>query len=100
MLSDKTIEAIDQFNKDRDWDKYHNGKDLAISLNLESAELLEIYQWSGDDLDCPDKRDRIGEELADVLIYAIQIAQKYGFDIDGIVRTKLEKNARKYPKEH
>lgn len=97
MIRDTTISAIAEFNRERDWDKYHNGKDLAISLCLEASELLEIYQWSGDDLDCPDKIAKIREELADVLIYAIQISQKYHLDLDEIILEKIKRNAIKYP---
>lgn len=97
MLSGVTIEKIRKFNEDRKWDEYHNGKDLAISLCLEAAELLEIYQWSKDDLDCNNKIDKIKEELADVFIYAIQIAQKYNLNIDEIVNNKIQRNAQKYP---
>lgn len=97
MLSDKTIKRINQFNIDRDWEKYHNGKDLAISLSLESAELLEIFQWSGDNLDCINKIDKIKEELADIFIYAVQIAEKYNLNIDEIVNNKISKNSLKYP---
>ncbi len=97
MLSDKTIKRINQFNIDRDWEKYHNGKDLAISLSLESAELLEIFQWSGDNLDCVNKIDKIKEELADIFIYAVQIAEKYNLNIDEIVNNKISKNSLKYP---
>ena len=97
MLSDKTIAKIDAFNKERDWDKYHNGKDLAISLAIEASELLEIYQWSGTDLDCDQNLGKIKEELADVLIYAVQIAQKYHLDLDDIVLEKMKRNAIKYP---
>ena len=97
MLSDKTIAKIDAFNKERDWDKYHNGKDLAISLALEASELLEIYQWSGTDLDCDQSLEKLKEELADVLIYAVQIAQKYHLDLDDIVLEKMKRNAIKYP---
>ncbi len=97
MIKQETEERIKEFNKVRNWDGYHNGKDLAISLSLEASELLEVYQWSKDDLDCSKKIDKIKEELADVLIYAIQIAQKYNLDIDEIINTKIDRNAIKYP---
>ena len=71
MLRDETIRRVLQFRDDRDWRQFHTPKDLAISLNLEAAELLELFQWSGTDLECRDKRDRIREELADVLSYCI-----------------------------
>lgn len=99
MLSDDTIQIINRFNEERDWDQYHNGKDLALSLVLEASELLEVYQWSRNDLDCLDKKEQIKEELADVLIYAVQIAEKYGLDLDEIVKAKIKANAEKYPVE-
>lgn len=97
MLSDKTIERINEFNKVRNWEKYHNGKDLSISLAIEASELLEVFQWSGDDLDRKEKIEKIKEELADVFIYAIQISEKYKLDIDEIINKKIDRNAIKYP---
>lgn len=97
MLSDKTIQKINKFNKDRNWEKYHNGKDLALSLSLESSELLEIYQWNNVDLDRLDRLNKIKEELADVFIYAVQIAEKYHLNIDEIINEKLKMNSEKYP---
>ena len=67
MLRDETIRRVIQFRDDREWRQFHTPKDLAISLSLEAAELLEIFQWSGADLECRDKLGRIREELADVL---------------------------------
>jgi NTP pyrophosphatase (non-canonical NTP hydrolase) len=96
-MNKEILDLVDKFNKDRNWDQFHNGKDLALSLVLEASELLEIYQWSADDLECLDKKDKIKEELADVFLYAIQIAQHYDLDIDEIIKTKLKRNAEKYP---
>ena len=89
-------QAISQFSKDRDWDQFHNGKDLALGLSIEASELLEVYLWkSPEDVDI----DKVKEELADVLNYAFQIAIKYDLDIKQIVMDKLAKNALKYPIE-
>ena len=63
MLRDETIRRVLQFRDDRDWRQFHTPKDLAISLNLEAAELLELFRGSGTDLECRDKRGRIREEL-------------------------------------
>ncbi|MBQ7390372.1 MAG: nucleotide pyrophosphohydrolase [Clostridia bacterium] len=98
-MSKETIEIIKKFRDDREWSQFHNPKDLAISISLEAAELLEIYQWSADDLDCLDKLDRVKEELADVLCYSILLADRYGLDLDEIIRNKMQKNAEKYPVE-
>lgn len=92
-----TIENIIKFRDDRDWKQYHNGKDLAISISLEANELLENYQWSAGDVDRLNKLDNIKEELADVLIYSVMLADYYNLDLDKIVNEKLEKNLVKYP---
>ena len=97
MLTKQTEQKILKFRDDRDWLKYHNGKDLAISISLEANELLELYQWSAEDLDRVNKLDKIKDELADVLIYCQMMADYYHLDIDEIVEEKLKKNLAKYP---
>ena len=99
MLRDETIRRVIRFRDDRDWRQFHTPKDLAISLSLEAAELLEVFQWSGTDLECPDKLDRIREELADVLSYCVLMADVCGLDLDEILNAKVDKNAAKYPVE-
>ena len=99
MLRDETIQRVIQFRDDRDWRQFHTPKDLAISLSLEAAELLEVFQWSGADLACRDKLDRIREELADVLSYCVLMADVCGLDLDEILNAKVDKNAAKYPVE-
>ena len=87
---------IVQFTQERDWDQFHDGKNLAIALELEASELLELYLWKdAGEVDV----DKVREELADVFNYAILIADKYGLDVKQIVLDKLERNARKYPVE-
>ena len=98
-MTQDTINEVLKFRDDRDWKQFHNPKDLAISINLESAELLEIFQWSADDLVCGDKLDRIKEELADVVNYCILMADSCGIDLDEIVRDKIKRNSEKYPVE-
>ena len=88
-----------KFRDDRNWRQFHNPKDLAISISLEAAELLEVFQWSGADLDCAEKRDKVREELADVVNYCILMADACGLDLDEIVREKVRRNAEKYPVE-
>lgn len=97
MISKESVELITSFRDARDWSQFHNPKDLAISINLEAAELLEIFQWSADDLDCPDKMDKIKEELADVLCYCVLMADRCGLDMDEIIKAKMQKNGEKYP---
>lgn len=99
MLRDETIQRVLKFRDDRDWKQFHTPKDLAISLSLEAAEVLELFQWSGTDLDCAAKRDRLREELADVLSYCILMADVCGLDLDEIMNEKVSKNEAKYPVE-
>ncbi len=72
--------AVIEFRDKRDWRQFHNPKDLAISLSLEAAELLETFQWSGDGFWCTEKAAEQQAELADVLIYAIMLADRLGID--------------------
>lgn len=97
MLRDETIQRVLKFRDDRDWRQFHTPKDLALSLNLEAAELLEVFQWSGTDLECSSKTDQIREELADVLSYCILMADVCGLDLDEIMNEKIGKNEAKYP---
>ena len=99
MISKETVEIVKKFRDDRNWRQFHNPKDLAISLSLEASELLEIFQWSATDPECIDKLDMVKEELADVLSYAILLADRYGLNLDEIIRAKMKKNAEKYPVE-
>ena len=99
MLRDETIRRVLKFRDDRDWRQFHTPKDLAISMNLEAAELLEIFQWSGADVECADKLDKIREELADVLSYCILMADVCGLDLDEIMNAKVTRNEAKYPVE-
>lgn len=86
-----------KFRDDRDWKQFHNPKDLAISISLEASELLEVFQWSGTDIKCEDKRDKIAEELADVVNYCVLMADACGLDLDDIVQKKIAVNNEKYP---
>ena len=89
-------QKIRKFRDDRDWAQFHNEKDLAMALSIEAAELLELFLWKR-----PEKADpaRIKEELADVLMYALLLADKQGLDITQIVEDKLKVNNEKYPVE-
>ena len=99
MLREETIQRVLKFRDDRDWRQFHTPKDLAISLSLEAAELLEVFQWSGTDLECEGKMDRVREELADVVNYCILMADVCGLDLDEIVNQKVTRNEAKYPVE-
>ncbi len=100
MRNNKSINAVIEkvvaFRNERDWEKFHNGKDLAICLNCESSELLELFLWK--DADQVNK-DKVKEELADVLYSAFLLIDKYKLDVDAIISEKLRLNAEKYPVE-
>ena len=98
-MTKETIDMILKFRDDRNWKQFHNPKDLAISLSLEASELLEVFQWSGTDLECKDKLDKVKEELADVLNYCVLLASAYNLDIDQIMQDKVRQNEKKYPVE-
>lgn len=98
-MTQETINQVLKFRDDRNWKQFHNPKDLALSITLEAAELLEIFQWSGTDTVCESKKDKIREELADVLSYCILMADACGLDMDEIVQEKMVRNGEKYPVE-
>ena len=98
-MTQETINKVLKFRDDRNWRQFHNPKDLAISISLEAAELLEVFQWSGSDTVCESKKDKIKEELADVLNYCILMADACDLDMDEIVVEKIRKNNEKYPVE-
>ena len=89
------MEIIDKFNKDRDWDQYHSPSNLSKSICIEACELLECFQWDNENF----KLEEVKEELADVMIYCLQLAIRLGVDPIEIMKTKIEKNALKYPVE-
>lgn len=97
MISEETIKEILKFRDDRNWKQFHNPKDLAISINLEASELLEIFQWSGEDISANGKMDKIREELADVVNYCVLMADVCDLDLDEIIRDKIKHNSKKYP---
>lgn len=86
-----------EFRDQRDWKKYHKEKDLAISISLEASELLENFQWRDSEEAVAESKQNIKEEMADILIYLIQIADKMDVDLEEEVLKKLVKNAIKYP---
>ncbi len=98
-MTQETINKILQFRDERDWRQFHNPKDLAISISLEAAELLEVFQWSAEDVKCTEKMDKIREELADVINYCVLMADACSLDIDEIVQAKIKRNNEKYPVE-
>ena len=92
-ISELTQQLI-AFRDARDWKQFHNPKDLAVALSIESAELLEAFLWKSSE---EASKDKIQEELADVLAYALLLANECGLDVTEIVTAKLEANNLKYP---
>ncbi len=94
-MNQQTIDRIRKFTEDRDWDQYHTPENLAKSIAIEAAELLECFQWKGSEYDL----QRVKEELADVLVYSQNLLDKLGLDVDDIVNMKMTQNENKYPVE-
>jgi NTP pyrophosphatase (non-canonical NTP hydrolase) len=97
-------EKIKEFCEARDWDQFHNAKELAIALSIEASELLEIFRWKTheevDELFKDEKKkEDIEDELADILYFLVRIAQKYDLDLSEALDRKMEKNNNKYPVE-
>lgn len=92
-MKEKTIERIRKFTEDRDWDQFHSPANLAKSIVIEAAELLECFQWNETEYDL----QHIKEELADVLVYSQNLLDKLELDADEIVNMKMEQNETKYP---
>lgn len=93
------IDLINQFRDERDWRKFHNEKDLAISISLEASELLELFQWKQSDEVVEKSLQEIREELADVFMYSFMLADNLNLDVEEIIKEKIKINAKKYPVE-
>ncbi|MEW9181573.1 nucleotide pyrophosphohydrolase [Bacillus mycoides] len=91
--------AVIKFRDERNWGQFHNAKDLAISLNLEAAELLETFQWKSSEEATETKMQEMKEEMADVMIYLLMLSDKLNIDLEEAVYAKLLRNAEKYPVE-
>jgi NTP pyrophosphatase (non-canonical NTP hydrolase) len=89
-------EALLKFRNERDWEQFHNPKDLALAISIEAAELLELFLWKNPE---EANREKIKAELADVLSFALLLAEKYEFDVKEIILNKIAHNAQKYPVE-
>ncbi len=94
MTMEEIIKKLIEFRNERDWEQFHNAKDLALALNVEAGELLELFLWKN-----PEEANlnKIKEELADVFAYAFLLADKYNLDVKEIIMAKVQKNAEKYP---
>ena len=92
-MREETVNRIRKFTEDRDWDQFHSPANLAKSIVIEAAELLECFQWSDDNYDS----QHVREELADVIVYSQNLLDKLGLDADEIVNMKMSQNEAKYP---
>ena len=92
-MRQETIDRIRKFSEDRDWDQFHAPVHLAKSIVIEAAELLECFQWDDDKFD----KEHVKEELADVMVYCQNLADKLGVDPDEIINKKMDQNEAKYP---
>ena len=95
-------EIVKKFSAERDWDQFHNAKDLAIGIVTEASELLEMFRFKSERevesiLKDPKTAREVQDELADVFYFALRLAQKYGIDVSTALRKKIDENARKYP---
>lgn len=93
----KIIEELIQFRNDRDWEQFHDSKNLALAISLEAAELNELFLWKKDDEVENVNEERLKEEIADILSFTFLLAEKHNLDIFDIVSEKIKKNAQKYP---
>ncbi|MFH0832721.1 MAG: nucleotide pyrophosphohydrolase [Candidatus Aenigmatarchaeota archaeon] len=94
------LEKIKKFRDERDWKQFHNHKDMAISIVLEASELLEHFQWKSPEeirKAAIEKKEEIGEELADIFIYLLELSDEMGIDLIEASEKKLKKNEIKYP---
>ena len=97
MSNPKAIKIIKEFIKQRDWEQFHDPKNLAISLSLESSEVLELFQWTKDNEINKNKFTNLKDELADVYYWLLLLADHYDIDIDDALEEKIKKNEKKYP---
>ncbi|MDD3427559.1 MAG: nucleotide pyrophosphohydrolase [Caldisericia bacterium] len=99
---EEIIQRIKKFRDERDWMQFHDHKSMAVSLVLEAAEVLEHFQWKSKEETAKygkEKKEEIGEELADVAIYLIEMADNLGIDLTEAIGKKMDKNEKKYPVE-
>ncbi|MFD1602917.1 nucleotide pyrophosphohydrolase [Flavobacterium artemisiae] len=91
---EQIFDALIRFRNERDWEQFHNPKDLSLAISIEASELLELFLWKkSEEADI----EKIKDELADILSFSFLLADKYKFNIKEIVLDKIQKNAQKYP---
>ena len=91
------IASLVKFRDERNWQQFHNSKDLALALSIEAAELNELFLWKNSEEAENVNQEKLREELADVFAYALLLAEKHGLDVSEIVLDKIKKNGEKYP---
>ena len=91
---EEIINELLKFRNERDWEQFHNAKDLVLAINVEAGELLELFLWKNAE---EVKKEKVKEELADVFAFAFLLADKYGFDVKQIILEKVKQNGEKYP---
>jgi NTP pyrophosphatase (non-canonical NTP hydrolase) len=94
---DLTINELIKFRDARNWEQFHNTKDLALALSIEASELNELFLWKTTEESEKVDKEKLKEELADVFAFALLLAHKHNFDIKEIVLEKIQKNDKKYP---
>lgn len=92
--SEEIIKELIKFRNERDWEQFHNSKDLALAINIEAGELLELFLWKNAE---DANKEKVKEELADIFSFAFLLADKYGFDVKQIILDKIKVNSEKYP---
>ncbi|HCM59279.1 MAG TPA: nucleotide pyrophosphohydrolase [Bacteroidales bacterium] len=94
---DYLISELEKFRDARDWKQFHTTKDLAVAISIEAAELNELFLWKTVEESEKVSREKLKEEIADILAYTLMLAGKHGFDVREIVLDKIRKNGEKYP---
>ena len=92
--TEEIIDELIKFRNERDWQQFHNDKDLALAINIEAGELLELFLWKNAE---DANKEKVKEELADIFSFAFLLADKYGFDVRQIILDKIKVNSEKYP---
>ena len=103
MIESELLQQLIAFRRERDWEQFHNPKDIAISLSIEAAELLEWFQWRNAEEIAQklqsEKREQLEDEIADVAVYLSYLCHDLDIDLNQVVKNKMLKNAAKYPKD-
>lgn len=92
--TEEIIDELIKFRNERNWEQFHNPKDLALAINIEAGELLELFLWKNAE---DANKEKVKEELADIFSFAFLLADKYGFDVKQIILDKIKVNSEKYP---